>query len=112
MSPVSSGSLGAVIEDLVDSQMKEPTRPGVYEFLVEGSHSSGRKFCQEYIVIAGDTSEADEALGACLASFEEILDWRVRQLTEVTATEGKGIAAEQYAKRGPFTIFDPEFHWS
>lgn len=83
-----------------------------FEYLIEGKHSSGKVFRQEFIVIAKDEFEAQGELKLCLDYYEPVKEWKIISLKRITDVLNESeLIAEEYKKSGAFTIYDPEFHF-
>ena len=80
-----------------------------YEFIIEGTHSSGRKFKQDFHVFATNREEALEELQVCMDYYEPVLDWRMKKLESVTDVSNFPGPVEEYGKHGAYTVYDPEF---
>ena len=80
-----------------------------YDFIVEGAHESGRKFSQEFLVVAGSEAEALQELRACLDSYEPVDTWRVATGPKVSDLQPGDSAVAKYEVQGAFTVYDPEF---
>ncbi len=80
-----------------------------FGYLIEGRHISGKIFRQEFVVIAMDEDEAHEELQKCLDYYNLVAEWKIVARKDVTDFQGRGDF--DYETKGPFTVFDPTFHF-
>ena len=82
-----------------------------FEFIIEGTHSSGRKFRQDFHVFAANREEAFEELRVCMDYYEPVVDWEIKELTIIADVSDQHKFYKDYLSHGAFTLYDPEFHF-